>query len=304
MLVLYVWIRRWLLYLLKFLAPPTLPAGRHPPKRNGRLVGRADQPAARSRAKPLWVRHEVLQLAAIDAHAGCRRLADIFNRRHAGDGMTIGKSFVATLLRQHASEVLCRRRDLRRRRYAPGHRNHVWGVDGTGKTDEAGQLHFLLGIVDHGTRRCLGLDALKDKASITILRSLLDAIERFGVPKALRTDNEAIFTSRLFRFALAWLGIRHQTIERHCPWQNGRIERFFGTLKASLDHRAVADRRALNASLASFRLWYDHVRPHQHLEGRTPAEVWDGINVYRHPVRRRLWFEAWDGLLQGEFLQS
>lgn len=110
------------------------------------------------------------------------------------------------------------------------------GVDGTGKMDEAGQHHFLLGIVDHGTRRCLSLNALKDKASITILRSLLDAIERFGAPRALRTDNEAVFDSRLVRCALAWLSIRHQTIERHCPWQNGRIERFFGTLKASLDH--------------------------------------------------------------------
>ena len=31
------------------------------------------------------------------------------------------------------------------------------------------------------------------------------------------------------------LGIRHQRTEPHCPWQNGRVERFFGTLKASLD---------------------------------------------------------------------
>lgn len=116
MLVLYAWIRRWLLYLLKFLTPPTLPAGRHPRQRDGRLVRRADQPAVRSRTKPLWVRHEILQSAAIDAHAGCRRLADIFNRRDAGEGMTIGKSFVATLLRQHASDILGCRRDLRRQR--------------------------------------------------------------------------------------------------------------------------------------------------------------------------------------------
>jgi hypothetical protein len=45
------------------------------------------------------------------------------------------------------------------------------------------------------------------------------------------------------------------------------------------------------------------VRPHQHLQGRTPAEVWGGIDIYRRRVRRRLWFEAWDGLLQGEYLQ-
>ncbi len=120
---------------------------------------------------------EILWLAARDNQAGCRRLADIFNRRHtASDGMTVGKSFVADTLRRHAYEVIRLRRDLRKRRYKPGRPNVVWGMDGTGKSDEQGTLHFLLGVVDHGTRRCLTLEALKNKASITILRTLLDTI--------------------------------------------------------------------------------------------------------------------------------
>jgi putative transposase len=175
-------------------------------------------------------------------------------------------------------------------------------MDGTGKTDEEGQLHFLLGIVDHGTRRCVTLQALKDKASITVLRALCDAIERCGKPRAIRTDNEAVFNSRLFRFALALLGIRKQTTELHCPWQNGRIERFFGTLKGKLDRWAVADGERLNASLAAFHLWYNHVRTHQHLQWSTPMEAWHKIDL-RRPPQRRLWFDAWDGLLQGEYLQ-
>ncbi|WP_410351745.1 hypothetical protein [Thiohalophilus sp.] len=43
---------------------------------------------------------------------------------------------------------------------------------------------------------------MKDKASLTLLRHLLDAIEHYGKPKIVRTDNEVIFTSRLFRFSL------------------------------------------------------------------------------------------------------
>jgi transposase InsO family protein len=31
------------------------------------------------------------------------------------------------------------------------------------------------------------------------------------------------------------LDIRHQRSDVACPWQNGRIKRFFGTLKQSLD---------------------------------------------------------------------
>ncbi len=217
--------------------------------------------------------------------------------------MTVGKSYVANLLSRHACEVMRVRRDLRKRRYKASRPHAVWGVDGTGKTDEANDLHFLLGIVDHGTRYCLTLRALKDKASITMLLALLDAIERYGAPKAIRTDNEAIFQSRLFRAGLRFFGIRHPTSGRHCPWQNGRIKLFFHTLKAKLDCWAVTDATALSASLAIFVGWYNHGRPHQHLQNRTPAEVWQGIDVYKRCPKRRLWFEAWDGLLQGEYLQ-
>jgi transposase InsO family protein len=34
------------------------------------------------------------------------------------------------------------------------------------------------------------------------------------------------------------LGIRMQRTDVHCPWQNGRIEQLFGTLKAALAKRA------------------------------------------------------------------
>lgn len=271
-----------------------------PPRRTGYRITPASSPL-HHRAKPAWVRDEVIALAARSG-LSCRQVAAIFNRRHLADGMCVGKTFVDDLLRAHTADIRLQRERLKRRTYLPGPRNVVWGMDGTGKTDEKGQLHFLLGILDHGTRRCLALQALKDKASVTLLRALCDAIECCGKPHAIRTDNEAVFNSRLFCFALALLGIGKQTTEWHCPWQNGRIERFFGTLKEQLNRWAVADGDALNASLAVFRGWYNHVRPHQHLQWRTPMEAWHKTDL-RRPPKRQLWFEAWDGLLQGEYLQ-
>jgi len=254
-----------------------------------------------TRAKPAWVREELIALAARSA-LSCRTLAVVFNRRHAGEGVSVGKTFVADLLKQYQADIRLERQALRRRKYIPGRPNLTWGLDGTGKTDDTGKQHFLLGIVDHGTRRCLALDALPDKRAATIVRTLRHAIACHGKPKAIRTDNEAVFLSREFRAALVRQGIRHQTIEPHCPWQNGRIERFFGTLKGKLDHWAVADTAALQASLAIFRCWYNHVRPHQHLGGRTPMETWAGVDI-RRPPQRRHWFEEWGGLLQGEYLE-
>ena len=111
------------------------------------------------------------------------------------------------------------------------------------------------------------------------------------------------FTSWLFRLGLWLMGIRHQLIEKSCPWQNGKIERFFGTLKEKLNQWQVNNQEQLNGALVQFRFWYNHVRPHQNLDGRTSAEVWRGIDVYKKEPKQEYWFEAWDGLLTGIYLK-
>ena len=141
----------------------------------------------------------------------------------------------------------------------------------------------VLGLVHHGTRLCLALTQFRDRSTIGVLRLLLDTLERFGKPKALRTDNEAIFTSRLFRFAFWLLRIRHQRSAPHCPWQNGRIERLFLTLKqetlAWFLEAGVPD--DLEEDLDIVRAWYNQLRPHQHLNGCTPAMAWTGTKPSR-----------------------
>jgi putative transposase len=195
--------------------------------------------------KPFWVRQAVIRLKALQPDLGCRRIALTFNRLHATkDHVTVSKSWVADVIRTHHYEIKRVREQVRGRKGKPGPLNRVWGLDLTGKTDGTGKLHMILGLVDHGSRLNLSLQVLKTKSSIAMLRILLDVIERFGMPKAVRTDNEACFTSRLFRFGLRVLGIQHQTTDLHCPWMNGRVERFFGTLKERLNHWRVPDREA------------------------------------------------------------
>jgi transposase InsO family protein len=236
--------------------------------------------------------------------AGCRRIADTFNRRFAGPKqMTVGKTFVNGVIRDHQYEVQILRRQIKNARPRPVPRNLIWGVDLTVKMDTAGALHPLLGIIEHGSRLNLCLAALRDKSSFTLLRHLLNAIRQHGKPKIIRTDNEAIFTSGLVRLTLWLLGIRHQRIAPHCPWQNGRVERFFGTLKDKLDQWQVDSLTQLNRALGQFQFWYNAVRPHQHLQGRTPIEVWSGVDVFSRMPKREYWFDAWEGLLTGFYLR-
>lgn len=257
----------------------------------------------RGAKKPEWVAREIIRMKALMPQAGCRSLVGSFNRRFVHRGMSVGKSYVNDTLRKHKYEIRLLRKRLKHRRPRPMPLNRVWAMDLTGKADTAGRGHHILGLLEHGSRANLCLAAVRDKASITLLRCLLDAVEKYGRPGFLRTDNEAVFTSRLFHFGLWLLGIRHQRTDKGCPWMNGRVERFFGTLKARLNQWEVDSLEQLNNALVPFRFWYNHVRPQQHLDGRTPAEVWAGKDVFTERPTNEEWFEAWDGLLAGNYLR-
>ena len=250
----------------------------------------------RSQCKPPWVRRELIRLKALSPELGCRTLAEVFNRRFAHRHVRVGKSFVATVLRQSKAEVTRLRRTLKHRVPRPVSRNRIWALDLTGKDDISSRQHMMLGLLDHGSRARLRLTALPDKRSITLLRELIAAFRQFGVPRCIRVDNEACLNSRLMKSALALLGITLQTTEPHCPWQNGRIERFFGTLKRHLDRIAVVDGGDLRHKLIEFRCWYNHARPHQHLDGHRPAEAWSG----KHKSTRCPKFVSiWNGAITG-----
>ncbi len=258
----------------------------------------------RTPPKPAWVRKEVIRLKALMPEAGCRAIADIFNRRFAAKRrITVGKTFVAELLRKHRYEIDVVRRQIKNARPKPVPRNLVWALDLTGKATPDGRTRIVLGILEHASRAALWLEALETKSSWTLIVKLAEAIHRYGKPRAVRTDNEAVFASRTFRLALLLLGIGHQRTDPGCPWQNGRGERLFGTLKAKLDQLAVESLAALNQALGEFRFFYNHVRPHQNLGGLTPAEAWAGADPFAFASKDEYWFEAWDGLLSGYYLR-
>jgi putative transposase len=237
-------------------------------------------------------------------HAGCRSIADTFNRRFAARRrMTVGKTFVFQFLRERRYDIEMLRRRIKNARPRPVPKNLVWALDLTGKSTLDGSTRMVLGILEHASRAALWLEALPSKSSWMLILKLLAAIKRYGKPRMVRTDNESVFTSGIFRLALLVLGVRHQRTDPGCPWQNGRIERFFGTLKDKLDRLAVDSLEALNEALGEFRFFYNHVRPHQNLTGLTSAEVWSGASPFAHAPKGEYWFEAWDGLLTGYYLR-
>ena len=57
------------------------------------------------------------------------------------------------------------------------------------------------------------------------------------------------------------------------PWKNGRIERFFRTIKNEVFSRVeIKDVAHANRLCAKYQEHYDLMRPHQALNGSTPGE--------------------------------
>ena len=94
----------------------------------------------------------------------------------------------------------------------------------------------------------------------------IDSIER------VMTDNHWSYThSNTFAATLQALGAKHKRIKPHCPWQNGKVERFNRTLQTEWAYRQpFTSNTERSAALPDFLHNYNHQRRHHALGGHPP----------------------------------
>lgn len=87
------------------------------------------------------------------------------------------------------------------------------------------------------------------------------------------TDNHLSYRrSADMAAAIARLGARHLFIKPHCPWQNGKVERFNRTLQTEWSYRRVFTSNAERAqALAPWLEFYNTQRRHSALGGLPPT---------------------------------
>lgn len=86
------------------------------------------------------------------------------------------------------------------------------------------------------------------------------------------TDNHWSYkhTTRLAEL-IDGIGATHKFIRPHCPWQNGKVERFNRTLQTEWAYRQVFETNdARSAALPDFLHRYNHQRRHYALGGHPP----------------------------------
>ena len=146
-----------------------------------------------------------------------------------------------------------------------------------------GQSSVLLSltVTDHASRYLLACEALsstKEEYAFVIFERLFK--ER-GLPANIRSDNGVPFASahalfNLSRLAVWWLrlGIGIERIQPGHPKQNGRHERMHLTLKKEATKPAGLNFLQQQAKFDDFVEIYNHERPHEALDMRCPAEVY------------------------------
>ena len=156
--------------------------------------------------------------------------------------------------------------------------NAVWCIDFKGQFRTGdGQLCYPLTLTDAYSRMILCCQALPSTETEPVRRLLAAAFKKYGLPKAIRSDNGGPFASTgaagLSRLSAWWLklGISLERIEPGKPQQNGRHERMHRTLKLETATPPAATLAAQQKIFDAFVRQFNRERPHEALGGATPA---------------------------------
>jgi transposase InsO family protein len=122
-----------------------------------------------------------------------------------------------------------------------------------------------------------------------VVRGVFERLfERYGLPRAILSDNGPPFASPtslcgLTRLSVWFLSLGIDVVHSRpgCPQDNGAHERMHRDMRAELQATAAASVAAQQARCAQWQLEFNHVRPHEALAMRTPAEDYS-------PSQRRL----------------
>ena len=148
----------------------------------------------------------------------------------------------------------------------------------------ARRRYYLVSVLDDCTRLAW-TEMVDDLKSLSVMFAALKSINllnaEYGVRfEAMLTDNGPEVASPVNKAGhpmermLVELGIKHRYTRPYRPQTNGKVERFWRTLNEDLLEGTTFEAvEALKDELVQYLLYYNTVRPHQGLGGKTPLQA-------------------------------
>ena len=152
--------------------------------------------------------------------------------------------------------------------------NQVWAVDITYITMKHGHM-YLTAIIDWYSRFIVGWELSDTLETAPVLQALQNAVEIYGVPAIINSDQGSQFTSDEYKNYLKSMKVR-QSMDGKARWvDNVIIERWFRSLKTeNIYINDYLTPRTLRKGIASYIIEYNIERPHQSLGYSTPKQIY------------------------------
>jgi transposase InsO family protein len=144
------------------------------------------------------------------------------------------------------------------------------------------QRVYLTVFMDDHSRYVVAWSLQLRQKSDLVMDSLLQGIQKFGKPLEVLTDQGRQYFSWRgksdFQKLLDKEGIRHVVARSHHPQTLGKCERFWETVGQEFWERVKPQElEETKKRFAHFIAHYNHFRPHQGIDGMTPADRFFGL---------------------------
>jgi transposase InsO family protein len=220
------------------------------------------------------------------------------------DGAAVSQSSVKRALARRGLLMPVRyqaeRRQLAKARRAtfdapPSRRNRVWQTDFSEFETTTGGTWRITAVVDYAAKLCLachanGTQTARDAVAV-IEAAIAEAERLLGHPLhedcldpntgelhplVIASDNGPAYKSDRFALFIASRAeLSHVRTKHRAPETNGGVERFYESVKYEHLYRLeIASGHELAHELDLYRQLFNEIRPHEHLNFRTPREAY------------------------------
>jgi len=218
---------------------------------------------------------EIKTLSQKHPRYGYRRITALLRR----EGQEVNSKRVQRTRRREGLQVSKKQRRMRRvgestaERQQAKHTGHVWSWDFVEDQTERGTRFRVLTLIDEHTRECLAVHVAWSIRAVDVITVVEAAMERFGVPEHLRSDNGPEFIAYAIQDWLQGKGVKTIYITPGSPWENAYIESFHDKLRDEcLNRELFGSLLEAQVIIEQWRLEYNGLRPHSSLGYRTPNE--------------------------------
>lgn len=166
-------------------------------------------------------------------------------------------------------------RNRLKREFQQEHPNQAWVSDITMLYVNY-ERYYLCVIIDLFSRKVIAHEIDNNQEAPIVEKAFQVAYQVRGPSKGLlfHSDQGGQYTAYKFRKLLRTLGVKQSFSAPGCPYDNAVAEAFFRTLKAEeVSRRQYQSESELRTSIDEYINFFNHTRPHQRFQYRTPNQV-------------------------------